>query len=72
MSLTARSTVCLTKVAGGVDVVRRELDERLPAAKVMMHYYKNNLLSRFYRAICPDFGTGIRLPGQKVDRKSVV
>ena len=29
------------------------------------HYYKNSLLSRFHRAICPGFGTGIRLPGQK-------
>ena len=29
------------------------------------YYYKNNLLSRFHRAICPGFGTRIRLPGQK-------
>ena len=29
------------------------------------HYYKNSLLSQFHRAICPGFGTGIRLPGQK-------
>ena len=29
------------------------------------HYYKNSLLSRFHMAICPDFGTGIRPPGQK-------
>ena len=29
------------------------------------HYYKNGLLSRFHRAICPGFGTGIHLPGQK-------
>ena len=27
------------------------------------HYNKNSLLSQFHRAICPGFGTGIRLPG---------
>ena len=29
------------------------------------HYYRLGHLSRFQRAICPGFGTGIRLPGQK-------
>ena len=29
------------------------------------HYYRSGHLSRFQRAICPGFGTGIRPPGQK-------
>jgi len=29
------------------------------------HYYRIGHLSRFQRAICPGFGTGIRPPGQK-------
>ena len=32
------------------------------------HYYRSGHLSRFQRAICPGFGTGIRLPGQKLWR----
>ena len=32
------------------------------------HYYRSSYLSWFQRAICPGFGTGIRLPGQKLWR----
>ena len=33
-----------------------------------IHYYRSGHLSRFQRVICPGFGTGIRLPGQKLWR----
>src|SRR6185369_14204858 len=32
---------------------------------IMYIYYRSAHLSRFQMAICPGFGTGIRLPGQK-------
>ena len=39
-----------------------------PLAFVSSHYCRSGHLSRFQRAICPGFGTGIRLPEQKLWR----
>ena len=46
-------------------IFKTEDSHKILVLMEVFHYYRLGHLSRFQRAICPGFGTGIRLPGQK-------
>ena len=46
-------------------IFKTEDSHKILVLMEVFHYYRLGHLSRFQRAICPGFGTGIWLPGQK-------
>ena len=57
----------LTPINMSICILHRSRSKQfqIDEATTKTHYYRSDHLSRFQRAICPGFGTGIRLPGQK-------